>query len=145
MKSSGQSSRRVVTVAVIALAVWGLIATRKNPSATIASGEFHQVAHKGVGSAAIVCLANGERALRLAGFRTYPASELEVRLIAAPDAFDNETVEKSAPISLGPLETTDGDQSYTLPYNLDLTIYRAVTIWSRKYGVNFTTAPLVLH
>jgi hypothetical protein len=145
MKSLAQPNRRVSTViVVIALGLCGLILTRKDSSRTIASGEFHQVAHKGVGDAAIVRLDSGERALRLVGFRTYPASDLEVRLIAAPDAFDNETVEKSDPISLGPLRPTDSDQVYLLPYTLDLTNYRAVAIWSLKYGVNFTTAPLAL-
>jgi hypothetical protein len=145
MNSPKHPGKRVITIAAIALALWGLIATRQNSSATIASGEFHQVAHKGAGSASILRLADGVRALRLMGFRTYPASDLEVRLIAAPDAFDNETVEKSDPISLGPLQAADGGHSYILPHNLDLTNYRAVTIWSRKYQVNFTTAPLVLH
>ena len=145
MKSPGQQIKRFIAAAVIALAICGLIASRLNSSVTIASGEFHQVAHKGMGRAVILRLANGDRELRLIGFRTYPACDLEVRLIAAPDAFDNETVDKSDPIPLGELQMIDGVQTYTLPVDLQLTQYRAVTIWSRKYRVNFTTAPLVLH
>lgn len=145
MKSTEQQTRRITAaIGLIALVVCGLVATRRSPSAKIASGHFHQVAHKGTGTAAIFRFANGQRTLRLTDFQTYPASDLEVRLIAAADAFDNETVEKSDPIDLGPLQTTEGDQSFTLPSHVDLTTYRAVTIWSVKYGVNFTTAPLAL-
>jgi hypothetical protein len=36
-----------------------------------------------------------------------------------------------------------GDQNYDLPADLDLNKYRAVTIWCRRFGVNFATAPWV--
>jgi hypothetical protein len=35
-----------------------------------------------------------------------------------------------------------GDQNYDVPADVDLTRYRAVTIWCRRFGVNFGTAPL---
>lgn len=109
---------------------------------TLLSGEFHQAAHKGRGTARVCRFPSGNLALCLTGFRTYPAHDLEVRLIAAPDAFENETVENSEFVSLGDLQTAEGDSVYSLPSDLDLDKYRAVTIWSRKYRVNFTTAPL---
>ncbi len=109
---------------------------------TLLSGEFHQAAHKGRGVAKVCRFASGNLALCLTGFRTYPGRDLEVRLIAAPDALENETVENSEFISLSDLQTAEGDSTYPLPSDLDLNKYRAVTIWSRKYRVNFTTAPL---
>jgi hypothetical protein len=35
-----------------------------------------------------------------------------------------------------------GDQNYELPANADLAKYRAVTIWCKRFSVNFGTAPL---
>jgi Electron transfer DM13 len=142
MESAGHQVWKLIAATVITLVVWGLVATRKSETLTIASGKFHQVAHKGTGSVAILRLENGKRELRLVDFRTYPATDLEVRLIGATDAFDNETVENSAPISVGSLKATTADEGYELPDALDLIKYRAVTVWSRKYRVNFTTAPL---
>lgn len=125
------------------LAATYLVLTGSQGSAVaLASGCFHQVAHKGAGEAAVYRLADGKLELRLTRFQTYPGTDLEVRLIAAKDAFENETVENSDFVSLGALTSPRGDQSYSLPDDIDLTRFSAVTIWSRKYRVNFTTAPL---
>jgi hypothetical protein len=35
-----------------------------------------------------------------------------------------------------------GDQNYELPAGVDLPKYRAVTVWCKRFGVNFATAPL---
>ena len=36
-----------------------------------------------------------------------------------------------------------GDQNYELPADADLAKYRAVTIWCKRFSVNFGTAPLM--
>jgi len=114
------------------------------PGQVIASGRFHQVAHKGTGRADVCRMPDGRLILRLSEFRTDHGRDLQVVLIAAPDALENETVVNSEYRSLGALESSAGDQSYPLPADLDLHKYRAVTIWSSRYLVNFTTAPLSL-
>ena len=43
---------------------------------------------------------------------------------------------------LGALKGNVGDQNYEVPADVDLTTYQAVTIWCRRFGVNFGTAPL---
>ena len=58
------------------------------------------------------------------------------------DAADNETVTRAGFVELGKLKGTDGDQNYDVPAGLDLSKYRAVTIWCRRFSVNFATAPL---
>ena len=63
-------------------------------------------------------------------------------LVAAADASDNETVTKAGFVELGKLKGNEGDQNYDIPAGLDLEKYRAVTIWCRRFGVNFATAPL---
>jgi hypothetical protein len=65
-----------------------------------------------------------------------------VYLVAASDATDNETVTNSGFVELGRLKGNEGDQNYDVPENLDLSRYRAVTIWCRRFSVNFATAPL---
>jgi len=62
--------------------------------------------------------------------------------VAAPDANDNETVTQAGFIHLGALKGTSGDQNYDVPADVDLAQYRAVTVWCRRFGVNFATAPL---
>jgi hypothetical protein len=108
----------------------------------LASGRFHQVAHKGEGVAAILQLQNGRRVLRLTDFRTTDNPELAILLISAPDADENQTVVNSSVFVLSPLQQAAGNQEYSLPPDLDLTHFGAVTIWNKKYHVNFTTAPL---
>ncbi len=107
----------------------------------LARGQFHQVAHRGAGEATIRQYPDGQRWLQLSNFATGAGSDLQVCLVAAADARENETVEKSGFVVLGPLKT-QGDQSYLVPRQLDLHRYRAVTIWQQKHRVNFTTAPL---
>ncbi|HKQ51526.1 MAG TPA: DM13 domain-containing protein [Pyrinomonadaceae bacterium] len=108
----------------------------------LASGRFHQVAHKGEGTATVYLLRDGRRVLRLTNFRTTHRPDLLLYLISAKDAPENETVKRSEVFSLGPLRSHEGDQEYLVPADLDLARFQAVTVWSPKYGVNFTTAPL---
>jgi hypothetical protein len=105
-------------------------------------GMFHSVAHQTRGTATVLELANGSRILRLTQFATSNGPDVRVYLVAAADASDNETVKRAGFIELGKLKGTDGDQNYDLPANLDLSKYRAVTIWCKRFSVNFATAPL---
>jgi len=107
-------------------------------------GQFHGVAHETQGMAGIYQLADGRKMLRFTGFRTSNGPDVQVYLVAAPDARDNETVTKAGFIHLGALKGNIGDQNYDLPADLDLGKYRAVTVWCRRFGVNFATAPLAM-
>lgn len=110
--------------------------------ATLAEGSFHDVAHKGTGTATIYQFPNGKRVLRFTNFETSNGPDVQVYLVAASDASDSETVKKAGFIHVGSLKGNIGDQNYDLPDNIDLAKYRAVTIWCRRFGVNFATAPL---
>lgn len=110
---------------------------------TLAEGSFHGVAHETQGTATILELAGGQRVLRLTGFQTSNGPDVQVYLVAAPDATDNETVTKAGFLHLGALKGNIGDQNYDVPADADLNKYQAVTIWCRRFGVNFGTAPLV--
>lgn len=112
--------------------------------AVIASGSFHGVAHETMGTATVHQLADGSRVLRLTDFHTSNGPDVQVYLVAANDAKDNDTVTKAGFVLLAALKGNQGDQNYTLPADLDLGKYRAVTIWCRRFGVNFGTAPLTM-
>jgi len=111
----------------------------------VASGMFHSGSHETAGTASIHQYADGRRVLRLTGFHTSNGPDVQVLLVAAADARDNETVTKNGFVRVAGLKGNIGDQNYDLPAGVDLSKYRAVTIWCRRFGVNFGTAPLTSH
>ena len=117
--------------------------TAANTSPTqLSQGNFHGVAHTTKGMATLYELPDGKRVLRFTQFETSNGPDVQVYLVASADASDNETVTKAGFIHLGALKGTNGDQNYDVPANADLNVYQAVTIWCRRFGVNFGTAPL---
>jgi len=108
----------------------------------LAEGSFRGVAHETKGMASIYQLPEGKKVLRFSGFQTSNGPDVQVYLVAAPDAKDNETVTKAGFVRIGDLKGNMGDQNYELPADVDLNKYRSVTIWCRRFGVNFATAPL---
>jgi len=108
----------------------------------LASGSFHSVTHESKGIASIYQLADGKRILRFTNFATSNGPDVHIYLVAANDASDSETVKKADFLELGSLKGNIGDQNYDIPADADLANYRAVTIWCKRFGVNFATAPL---
>jgi hypothetical protein len=108
----------------------------------LSMGPFHSVAHDGQGLATIYRTADGKRTLRLTQFETSNGPQLHLYLVAADDAKDDATVKRAGFVDLGPLKGNKGDQNYDIPDDVDLSKYRAVTVWCKRFSVNFTTAPL---
>jgi electron transfer DM13 len=108
----------------------------------LASGSFHNGAHDTKGTATIYQSADGKKTLRLTQFETSNGPDVLVYLVAAPDATDNETVTRAGFLPIGALKGNIGDQNYDVPADTDLSKYRSVTIWCRRFSVNFGTAPL---
>lgn len=108
----------------------------------LSSGEFKGLAHETKGTAAIYRLPEGKRTLRLANFETSNGPDVRVYLVAAAEANDNDSVTKAGFIDLGAMKGNIGDQNYELPADVDLNTYRTVTIWCRRFGVNFGSASL---
>jgi hypothetical protein len=109
----------------------------------LAAGQFHSGAHETKGTATVFQLADGKKTLRLTNFETSNGPDVHVYLVAATDAKDNDAVTKAGYVDLGSLKGNIGDQNYKLPANADLAKYRAVTIWCKRFSVNFGTAPLM--
>jgi hypothetical protein len=108
-----------------------------SPSQAIESGTFYGIAHPTEGIATIYRMQDGARMLRLTNFRTSNGPNVHVYLVAADDAKDNETVQRAGFIDLGPIKGNIGDQNY-----VDLSKYRAVSIWCQRFSVNFGAASL---
>lgn len=121
--------------------VQAAVAASSDPVA-LTSGSFHNGAHATKGTATIYRLADGKRVLRLTGFETSNGPDVQVYLVKAMDVMDNDTVKQAGFVNLGALKGNVGDQNYDVPRDVDLGQYRAVTIWCRRFGVNFGTAPL---
>ncbi len=114
-----------------------------NPPAPMASGEFHPVAHKGSGTVAIYRSRQGLVLEML--LQTSFRPDLVLYLTDAQDAHDNETVKNATRLVVGPVRDTAGRQTFLMDPGVEVGRYRSATVWSAKYGVNFTTAPLVLY
>jgi hypothetical protein len=121
-----------------------MAASSAMPDKALATGVFHSVAHKSGGNAAILQLADGRRMLRFTNFETSNGPDVRVYLVGANDATDNDTVKKAGFVEIAPLKGNIGDQNYELPSGLDLAKYHAVTIWCKRFSVNFATAPLIV-
>lgn len=109
---------------------------------TLAQGVFHSNAHETTGSATVLSLGDGRRILRLTSFSTSNGPDVRVYLVAAPDVMDDETVKRAGFVELGPMKGNKGDQNYEIPATVDLAQYRTVTIWCKRFSVNFGSAPL---
>ena len=111
-------------------------------AAALSSGTFHSVAHETKGTATIFKLADGREMVRLTGFQTSNGPDVHVDLVAVPDALDSATVTKADRLDLGTMKGNIGDQNYDIPKGTNLAKYPAVTIWCKRFDVNFGTAPL---
>jgi len=134
-KSANEALPTVTNVA-------GSNATANDAPQLLSMGAFHSVAHETKGTANIYTLPGNKQVLRLTNFETSNGPDVRVYLVAAPDATDNDTVNKAGFIELGKLKGNIGDQNYDIPAGTDLNKYQAVTIWCHRFGVNFATAPL---
>ena len=108
----------------------------------IESGTFYTILHPTSGTATIYEMADGTRMLRVTNFDTSNGPEVHVYMVAADDAKDVATVERAGFVDLGAIKGNVGDQNYILPGDLDMAKYRAVSIWCKRFSVNFGAAAL---
>ena len=111
-------------------------------SQLLLSGQFYSILHPTAGTATIYRMGDGTRVLRLTDFGTSNGPDVHVYMVASDDAKDAATVRQAGFIDLGVLKGNVGDQNYTLGGDLDLAKYRAVSIWCKRFSVNFGAAAL---
>jgi hypothetical protein len=108
----------------------------------LVSGQFYSILHPTAGTATIYQMGDGTRVLRFTTFRTSNGPDVHVYMVAADDAKDVATVQRAGFVDLGVIKGNAGDQNYTLGSDLDLAKYRAVSIWCKRFSVNFGAAAL---
>ena len=113
-----------------------------SPARPLASGKFHSGAHPTSGTATVYQLVDGTRVLRFTDFKTSNGPDVHVYLFAADDARDSESVKRAAFVDLGSIKGNIGDQNYTIGSDVDLSKYRTVSVWCKRFSVNFGAAPL---
>ncbi len=112
------------------------------PAQLLESGHFYSILHPTQGVATIYQLSDGGRVLRLTNFTTSNGPDVHVYMVAADDAKDAASVQQAGFIDLGVLKGNIGDQNYQLVSDVDLSKYRAVSIWCKRFSVNFGAAAL---
>jgi hypothetical protein len=106
------------------------------------SGNFYSILHPTAGTATIYQMGDGTRLLCLTSFRTSNGPDVHVYMVAADDAKDAATVRQAGFVDLGVIKGNIGDQNYALGRDLDLAKYRSVSIWCKRFSVNFGAAAL---
>ena len=106
------------------------------------SGHFYSILHPTEGTATIYQLGDGTRVLRFTSFSTSNGPDVHVYMVAADDAKDVATVQQAGFIDLGVIKGNVGDQNYKLAADFDVSKYRAVSIWCKRFSVNFGAAAL---
>jgi Electron transfer DM13 len=118
------------------------VAAETTLAEVLESGTFFGVMHPTSGSATIYRLPDGARIPRFTNFRTSNGPDVHVYLVAADNARDSATVKQADFIDLGTIKGNIGDQNYDLGSDLDLSKYRTISIWCKRFAINFGAAPL---
>jgi len=108
------------------------------PPVRIAEGSFSGASgHTVTGTAALYLHEDGSHTVRLENLSSDNGPDLEVWLVrrTAGNVGDGG-------YSLGALKSIQGNQNYFPVKGTDLTPYLGVSIWCRRFGVNFGTARL---
>ena len=140
MNQSPQMAHAAMDPSAMGAMDHGQMADAKEP-VKLVSGRFHTNAHETKGVATIYRV-DGRRVLRLTEFATSNGPDVRVYLVAAGDVQKEDAAKQAGTVDLGALKGNIGDQNYDVPEGLDLSKYRAVSIWCRRFSVNFGAAPL---
>jgi hypothetical protein len=114
-------------------------------SEVLADGTFITHEHDTTGTVQVVRLPDGRRVLAVKDLDTSNGPDLRVWLTdreviagrAGWHVFDDGRY-----LELGRLKGNQGSQVYTIPKSADLSDYRSVTIWCRRFAVSFGAAEL---
>jgi len=117
-------------------------ASGASPAQPIASGMFTSLAHQTTGTAGLYELGDGKKTLRLTDFKTSNGPDVRVYLVASAEGTDNEAIKNGGFVDLGSLKGNIGDQNYVVPDGIDLAKFQGVSIWCKRFAVNFGGAAL---
>lgn len=109
-------------------------------ASTLATGVFASDAHATTGRAEII-ESEGLRYLRLVDFETSNGPDVRVLLVKGLGT-NSKSIKENGWLELGRLKGNIGDQNYEIPEGTDLSQYGTVSIWCKRFSVNFGAAPL---
>jgi hypothetical protein len=99
--------------------------------------------HRGDGTASLVQLADGQRVLRLEeDFRVTNGPDLYVYLSGSAAPRTSAELHETGAFEVAQLKGNVGGQNYQLPDDLDLSKFRSVVIFCRRFTTVFSTAEL---
>ena len=113
--------------------------------ARLAAGQFGVVdgIHQGEGTASLLRLPDGRRVLRLEDdFRVTNGPDLYVYLSGEAAPRSSDQLHASGAFEVGQLKGNVGGQNYELPSDLDLSGFRSVVVYCRRFTTVFSTAEL---
>jgi hypothetical protein len=117
------------------------------PAAPVAlsSGQFTEVdiIHKGEGTATIYRLPDNRQIIRFEPFKVQNGPDLYVYLSGHPMPRSSTQLHEQGTFEVARLKGNIGDQNYELPADLDLSQYRAVVIYCKRFSEIFSTAELL--
>ena len=108
--------------------------------ALLSQGTFSSLAHRTQGAASIYQQGQNH-VLRLMNFSTSNGPDVHVYLTQG-EGTDNASIKAGHFLDLGVIKGNIGDQNYQLPADFDASKYRGVSIWCKRFGVNFAGADL---
>jgi hypothetical protein len=108
----------------------------------LGKGMFQSGEHNTSGMATIYQLENGKKVLRLSNLNTSNGPDVHVLLVPKKNVMKNSDVMIDKAIDLGPIKGNMGNQNYDIPANVDIEMYHTVSIWCKRFSVNFGSAPI---
>jgi hypothetical protein len=98
--------------------------------------------HRGEGSASLYELTDNLYVLRLEPFSVVAGPDLQV--VLSTHELPRTSAEALLPtyLDLGPLQSTEGSQNYSIPEGTNISLYHSVVIYSRSLNIIYTTASL---
>jgi hypothetical protein len=111
----------------------------------VAQGTFISHEHETSGRVQLVELADGRRQLVLLNLSTSDGPDLRVWLTDQPVVEGTagwRVFDDGQYVELSRLRGNKGNQVYDIPANVDLTQYRSVSIWCKRFAVSFGAAEL---
>lgn len=107
----------------------------------VSQGAFSSGAHATKGSASLYGN-TGSYVLRLTNFSTSNGPDVHVYAVEGAAGNDDAKIKSGGFLDLGSMKGNIGDQNYALPANFDAHKYGGVSIWCKRFAVNFGSASL---
>lgn len=153
MNQQHPSSRWAWPVAIAAAVVafgWGLGAPSGAVAQTgqpviLAMGQWQGIdsIHQAQGKALMVRLPDGRRFIRFEDFRVTNGPDLYVYLSGHPSPRTGAQLHEGAAFEVARLKGNVGNQNYELPADLDLSKFKSVAIYCKRFSVMFGSAELI--